>query len=131
MRNQIPPNTHLAPLVLQLELGRIERIMTHLRHRLMMTTKEGPGQGVSDRLHPLPHQRPDQAKHFGERVGNQLTTNPLWDLKCCKLLGPAFGSQAFFFCSVLAWSIIRVAHNWATSERVMCRYQPVQLLTSY
>jgi hypothetical protein len=61
--------------------------------------------------HLLPHQRPDQAKHLWKGVRDvrdvrdvrgvrdqrdQWTTHPLWHLKCCKLLGPGFGSQAFF-----------------------------------
>lgn len=122
-------------LLLQLELGRIQSetpfVMTGLSRRLMVTPKERPGQGVSVRDRLLKGQSPGQAKHFWQGVGNQLMANPLRHLKLCKLLGPGFGSQAFFPCSALAWSIVSVAQNWATSERVMCRYQPIQDLTSY
>ena len=85
--------------------------MTGLSHRLMMTPKERPGQRVSVCDHLLPEKLPDHVEYFWQGVGDQPTANPLRDLKCCKLLGPGFGSQAFFSCSALACSIISVAHT--------------------
>lgn len=105
----------IARLVLQLELGSIESetplVMTCLGNGLMMSAKERPGYHVSDRFHLLPHQQPDQVKHFWQRVGDQKAPNPLRDLKRCKLLGPGLGSRAFFSCSALACSIMSVAQN--------------------
>ena len=93
-------------LVLQLELRSIGSqpplIMTGLRHRLMMSPKERPGQRVSRGDHLVPQQLPDHAPDLWQGVGDHPLANPLWDLKCCKLLGPVFRSQAFFSCSAFA-----------------------------
>jgi hypothetical protein len=128
-------SARLSPLVLQLELGCVGSqpplVMTGLSHGLMMTPKERPGQRMGGGDHLVPEQLPDHAKDLWHRVGDHPTANPLWDLKCCKLLGPGVGFRTFFPGSAFAWSIISVAHHWANSERVMCRYQPVQRLTSY
>ncbi len=35
-------------------------------------------------------------QHFWQGVGDQPTATPLRRLKVCRLLGPEFGSQAFF-----------------------------------
>lgn len=124
-----------AALVLQLELGSIESqtafVMVNLSDRLMVPPKERPGHHLSMLNDLLPHQRPDKAKHFWKGVRDQWTTNPLWHLNCCKLLGLDCCSHAFFSRAVLACSTIIVAHNWATSESVTCRYHPVQEGTSY
>ena len=94
------------PLVLQLELRGIgsqsSLVMTGLSHGLMMPPKERPGQRVSRGDHLLPEPLPDQAQDLWHGVGDQKAPNPLRDLKCCKLLGPDFGSQAFFPCSAFA-----------------------------
>ena len=71
-------------------------VMAGLSHRLMMTPKARPGQRVRGGDHLAPEQLPDHTKNLGQSVGNQPTANPLWDLKCCKLLGPGVGSRAFF-----------------------------------
>jgi hypothetical protein len=93
-------------VILQLELGCIGSqpplVMTDLRHGLMMPPKERPGEGVSGSDHLLPEQLPDQAEYLWYGVGDHPTANPLRDLKGCKLLGPGFGSQAFFSCSAFA-----------------------------
>ena len=103
LHSSILPQT---ALVLQLELGGIGSqpplVVTGLRHGLMMPPKERPGQRVSGCDHLLPEQLPDQAEHLWHSVGDHPTANPLRDLKGCKLLGPGFGSQAFFPCSAFA-----------------------------
>lgn len=85
--------------------------MTRFGHSLMVTPKEGPGYDMSVGDHLVPDQGPDQMQHFWQGVGDQPTATPLRRLKVCRLLGPEFGSQAFFSCAVLACSVIKVAHN--------------------
>lgn len=122
-------------LVLQLELGSIEGqtpfVMTELSNGLMMTTEQRPAERLSRGDEPLPEEGPDQMDDFWKRVGDQQALSPLPILKACRLLWLPWRSRAFFPNSALAVSRIKVAQNWATRESVTCRYQPVQLLTSY
>jgi hypothetical protein len=62
--------------------------MTGFGNRLMVTAKEGPGHDVSVGNHLLPDQGADQAQHFWQGVGDQLTANPLRRLKFSRLLWP-------------------------------------------
>lgn len=122
-------------LLLQLELGfgssQSPFVMGRFGHRLMVTAKERPGNdvGVGDRV--LPDQGPDQAQDFGHTERDQPELSPRRILNAFRLPGQDSSIWAFFSCSALAWPCINMAHSWATSESVTCRYHPVQFLTSY
>src|SRR5258708_35286207 len=105
--------------------------MGHFRRRLMMTAKEGPGHSVCVRDRLLPDQGPDQAQDLRHTERDQPGRRPRWILNAFRLLQQGSGIWAFFPCSALGWPCINVAHNWAASQSVTCRYHPVQLLTSY
>src|SRR5579859_1202381 len=105
--------------------------MVCLSHGLMVTAEQRPAERVSMSNHLLPDQEPHQAQDFWQCVGDQQASNPLRSLNWSRLLWQWPCSNAFFSDPVLARSCIKVAQNWATSERVMCRYHPVQDRTSY
>ncbi len=106
-------------------------VMTALSHRLMMTTEQRPAERLSMGEELLPEEGPDQMHDFRKRVGDQETLSPLPILKACRRFWLDLRSRAFFSSSALAASRIKMAQSWATNESVTCRYQPVQLLTSY